>query len=56
MKIELLLLPEYGEQSEQKKEQNSLFFPLQPNGCAAGFSHDLHWDLLFCILEPAWGV
>ena len=28
MKIEFLLLPEYGEQRERKNEQIPLFFPL----------------------------
>ena len=28
MKIEFLLLPEYGEQSERKNEQIPWFFPL----------------------------
>ena len=41
MKIEFLLLPEYGEQSERKNEQIPLFFHWQPelrpslSGCAA---------------------
>ena len=51
MKIEFLLLPEYGEQrlqSEQKNEQIPLYFPLLPRGCAAGFGHDLHW-ILFAV-------
>ena len=30
MKIEFLLLPEYGKQSEQKNEHIPLFFPLLP--------------------------
>ena len=36
MKIEFLLLPEYGEQSEQKNEHIPVFFPLWPTGHAAG--------------------
>jgi hypothetical protein len=34
MKIEFLLLPEYGEQSEQKNEQIPLFYPMR-HGCPA---------------------
>ena len=63
MKIEFLLLPEYGEQSERKNEQIivPLFFPLLALWPCTGsrdtaITSTVALILLFCILEPAGGI
>ena len=61
MKIEFLLLPEYGEQSEQKREQFPLFYPPQLGNAAAERGHCLHigrivvLQLWHSLIRPADG-
>jgi len=61
MKIEFLLLPEYGEQSEQKREQFPLFYPPQLGGAAEERGHCLHigrivvLQLWHSLIRPADG-
>ena len=59
MKIEFLLLSGYGEQSERKTKQISLFFPLLAR--LAAMQRGLETaiptlNLCFCLLEPAGGI
>jgi hypothetical protein len=52
MKVNILLLPGYGEQSEHKNEQFHLFYSLPLGGAAAGCDHYLYSGLI--VLLPVW--